>query len=54
MKHFFLICHEPLGSALQKCVEFSMGKTIKEIINIDVSPEYNLLQIQERIDRKWH
>ena len=54
MKHFFLVCHEPLGSSLQKCVEFSIGKTIKEVINIDVSPNYNLLQIRELIDRVWH
>ena len=42
MKYFFLVCHKPLGSSLQKCVEFSIGKSIEEIINIEITPNDNL------------
>ena len=53
MKYFFLVCHEPLGSSLQKCVEFSIGKTIEEIINIEITPNNNLPEIQNLIEEAW-
>ena len=54
MKYFFLVCHKPLGSSLQKCVESSIGKSIEEIINIEVTPHHSLLQIQNHIEKCWH
>ena len=54
MIYFFLVCHKPLGSSLQKCVEYSFGKSISEIINIDISPDLTLLQIYECIDKAWN
>ena len=54
MKYFFLVCHKPLGSSLQKCVEFSIGKSIEEIINIEINPSNNLLEIQNLIEEAWH
>ena len=54
MKYFFLVCHKPLGSSLQKCVESSIGKEIEEIINIEINPNNNLPEIQNLIDHAWH
>ena len=54
MKYFFLVCHKPLGSSLQKCVEFSIGKSIEEIINIEITPNENLIEIQNLIEKAWH
>ena len=54
MKYFFLVCHKPLGSSLQKCVEFSIGKSIEEIINIEITPNDNLAEIQNLIEKAWH
>ena len=53
MKYFFLVCHKPLGSSLQKCVEFSIGKSIEEIINIEITPNENLMEIQNLIEKAW-
>ena len=53
MKYFFLVCHEPLGSSLQKCVEFSIGKSIEEIINIEITSNDNLSEIQNLIEQAW-
>ena len=53
MRHFFLVCHEPLGLSLRKCVELSIGEKIKEIINIDIYPNNSLSQIHSRIDKAW-
>ena len=54
MKYFFLVCHKPLGSSLQKCVEFSVGESIEEIINIEVTPNDSLAEIQDLIEKAWH
>ena len=54
MKYFFLVCHKPLGSSLQKCVEFSIGKSIVELINIEVTPNENLIEVQNLIEKAWH
>ena len=54
MKYFFLVCHKPLGSSLQKCVEFSIGKSVEEIINIEITPNENLIEIQNLIEKAWH
>ena len=54
MKYFFLVCHRPLGSSLQKCVEFSIGESIEEIINIEVTPNDSLAEIQDLIEKAWH
>ena len=54
MKYFFLVCHKPLGSSLQKCVEFSVGESIEEIINIEVTPNESLAEIQDLIEKAWH
>ena len=54
MKYFFLVCHEPLGSSLQKCVEFSIGETIEEIINLEITPNNNLPEIHNLIEQAWH
>ena len=54
MKYFFLVCHKPLGSSLQKCVEFSIGESIEEIINIEVTPKDSLAEIQDLIEKAWH
>ena len=54
MKYFFLVCHKPLGSSLQKCVEFSIGESIEEIINIEVTPNDSLAEIQDVIEKAWH
>ena len=54
MKYFFLVCHKPLGSSLQKCVEFSIGKSIEEIINIEITPNDNLPEVQNLIEQAWH
>ena len=54
MKYFFLVCHKPLGSSLQKCVEFSIGKSIEEIINIEVNPNDSLAEIHDLIEKAWH
>ena len=51
MKYFFLVCHRPLGSSLQKCVEFSIGKPIEEIINIEITPNESLFEIQNVIEK---
>ena len=53
MKYFFLVCHEPLGSSLQKCVEFSIGKSIEEIISIEIAPNDNLPGIRKVIEQAW-
>ena len=53
MKYFFLVSHKPLGSSLQKCVEFSIGKSIEEIINIEITPNENLIEIQNLIEKAW-
>ena len=53
MKYFFLVCHKPLGSSLRKCVEFSIGKSIEEIINIEITPNENLIEIQNLIEKAW-
>ena len=53
MKYFFLVCHEPLGSSLQKCVEFSIGNSIEEIISIEITPNDNLPEIQKIIENAW-
>ena len=53
MKYFFLVCHEPLGSSLQKCVEFSIGNSIEEIISIEITPNDNLPEIQKIIELAW-
>ena len=53
MRYFFLVCHKPLGSSLQKCVEFSIGKAIEEIINIEISPDDNLPEIRSLIEHAW-
>ena len=53
MKYFFLVCHEPLGSSLQKCVEFSIGKSIEEIISIEITPNDNLPEIEKNIEQAW-
>ena len=54
MKYFFLVCHKPLGSSLQKCVEFSIGKSIEEIINIEITPDDNLPEIRNLIEHAWY
>ena len=54
MKYFFLVCHKPLGSSLQKCVEFSIGESIEEIINIEVNPNDSLAEIQDLIEKAWY
>ena len=54
MKYFFLVCHKPLGSSLQTCVEFSVGESIEEIINIEVTPNDSLAEIQDLIEKAWH
>ena len=54
MKYFFLVCHKPLGSALRKCVEFSIGTSIEEIINIDITSKENLSEIHTLIEKAWH
>ena len=54
MKHIFLVCHKPLGSSLRKCVEFSFGKAIEEIINIEITPNDNLPQIYDLIEKAWN
>ena len=54
MKYFFLVCHKPLGSSLQKCVEFSIGKSVEEIVNIEITPYDNLPKIQNLIEKAWH
>ena len=54
MKYFFLVCHKPLGPSLQKCVEFSIGTSIEEIINIEITPNENLIEIQSLIEKAWH
>ncbi len=54
MRYFFLVCHEPLGSSLQKCVEVSIGKSIEEIISIEITPHDNLPEIQRIIEQAWH
>ena len=53
MKYFFLVCHKPIGSSLQKCVEFSIGESIEEIINIEVNPNDSLAEIQDLIEKAW-
>ena len=53
MRYFFLVCHEPLGSSLQRCVEFSIGKAIEEIISIEITPNDNLLDIRDIIEQAW-
>ena len=53
MRYFFLVCHKPLGSSLQKCVEFSIGESIEEIINIEVTPNDSLAEIQNLIEKAW-
>ena len=53
MKYFFLVCHKPLGSSLQKCVEFSIGKSIEEIVNIEITHNDNLPEIQNLIEKAW-
>ena len=53
MKYFFLVCHKPLGSSLQKCVELSIGKSIEEIINIEITPDDNLVEIRNLIEYAW-
>ena len=53
MKYFILVCHKPLGSALRKCVEFSIGESIEEIINIEVNPNDSLAEIQDLIEKAW-
>ena len=54
MKYFFLVCHKPLGSSLKKCVEFSVGKSIGEIITIEISPNNNLPETQNLIEQAWY
>ena len=54
MKYFFLVCHKPLGSSLQTCVEFSVGESIEEIINIEVTPNDSLAKIHDLIEKAWH
>ncbi len=54
MKYFFLVCHKPLGSSLQKCVEFSIGASIEEIVNIEITPNESLQEIQNLIEKAWH
>ena len=54
MKYFILVCHKPLGSALRKCVEFSIGKSIEEIINIEITPNENLSEIHNLIEKAWN
>ena len=54
MNYFFLVCHKPLGSSLQKCVEFSIGESIEEIINIEVTPNDSLAEIQGLIEKAWY
>ena len=54
MKYFFLVCHKPLGSSLQKCVELSIGKSIEEIINIEITPNDNLPEIHRLIEQAWN
>ncbi len=54
MKYFFLVCHKPLGSSLKKCVEFSIGESIEEIINIEITPNESLAEIQDLIEKAWH
>ena len=54
MKYFFLVCHKPLGSSLQKCVEFSIGESIEEIVNIEVTPNDSLGEIQNLIEKAWY
>ena len=53
MKYFFLVCHKPLGTSLQKCVEFSIGESIGELINIEITPNDGLSEIQKRIEKEW-
>ena len=53
MRYFFLVCHKPLGSSLQTCVELSIGKSISELINIDIDPNKSLLEIHALIDNAW-
>ena len=48
-----MVCHKPLGSALRKCVEFSIGKSIEEIINIEITPNENLSEIHNLIEKAW-
>ena len=38
---------------MQKCVEFSIGKSIKEIINIEITPDDNLPEIRNLIEYAW-
>jgi len=54
MKYFLLVCHKPLGSSLQKCVEFAIGASIEEIINIEITPNENLQEIHRVIEEAWH
>ena len=54
MKYFFLVCHKPLGSSFQECVELSIGKSIEEIVSIEISPNDNLPEIKNLIEQAWH
>ena len=38
---------------MQKCVEFSIGKAIEEIISIEITPNDNLLDIRNIIEQAW-
>ncbi len=38
---------------MKRCVESSTGKPVRELVNIDISPEENLTEIHAILDDTW-